>query len=153
CSNHSKDCQRSNRDRADWSAKVQRGLSEVRKFKQTAGMGACSRDREFAGKKTGLPACLVRPVCGRARGRAIAASPRSQDRHRTTHESGIRYRGGSGFYPGSGSFHQLVRAAGKRAWVATRARSGRKRKRNCEKTRGDEGTQRVARRGENTFPN
>src|SRR5438552_19002590 len=112
-------------------------------------MGACSRDRKFTGKKTGLPPVVVGPVCGCARGSAIAASPRSQDRHRTTHESGIRYRGGSGFDPGSGSFHQLVRAAGKRDWVATRARSVRKCKRECEKNRGNEGNLAVARRGKN----
>ena len=53
-----KNCRRSDRDGADWPAKVQRALREVWQFEQAARVGTRAGDRKFAGKKPDCPRAL-----------------------------------------------------------------------------------------------
>src|SRR5256885_12812310 len=67
----------------DWSGEIQRALREVREFEQALGVGPRASNRKSPGKKTGLPAFVIRPIRRRAADRTIIASARAQDRHPT----------------------------------------------------------------------
>ena len=116
-------------------------------------MGACAGNRKSAGEEIRLSAVIVGSVRRCAGHRAIAVAAWTEDRRRTTHESGIGYCGGSGIDSGARRLHQLAGAPREGAWIATRSRSIRERQRDREKAGGNERSTGVARSGKSAFPN
>src|SRR5205807_9873998 len=71
----SKKFDESDGSRVDRSDEIQRAVSKIREPEQAPGLGPRPGDRKLAGKKTGLPAFIVRPIRGCPVDRTIVASP------------------------------------------------------------------------------